>query len=61
MSHVSELRAKALFVSPEGKEICVVCHEETDVDFATDISARQHYAEGCGQHCVKCCQKFKLC
>lgn len=60
-SHIGELRAKAKFVTPDGKEICVVCHEETDVDFATPVDQRQHYVRGCGQHCEKCCQEHHLC
>lgn len=53
--------SKPLFVTPEGKEICVLCHEETDVDFATPVDRRQHYVEGNGQHCEKCCREFNLC
>lgn len=58
-SYVSELRAKALFVTQDGKEICVICRTVTDVDFETPVDVRQHYIQG--QHCVLCCQKFKLC
>lgn len=49
------------FMSKNGKEICVVCQEKTDVDFKTPIDQRRHYVEGCGQHCAKCCKEKNLC
>ena len=60
-AEVSELRKNAKFVTPDGKEICVICHKETDVDFATNISARKHFIEIGGQHCPECCRKYNLC
>ena len=57
-SYISELRAKAEFVTPEGKEICVVCRKPTNVDFATPIDQRQHYVEESGQLCPECDKKI---
>ncbi len=56
-SRISELRAKALFVTADGKEICVLCKAVTDVDFETPVGARMYYIEGCGQLCPKCGKK----
>lgn len=52
---ISELRAKAKFVTPEGKEICVLCGAVTDVDFETPVQARPYgWRRIHGQLCRKC-------
>lgn len=58
-AEISKLRAKALFVTPDGKEICVGCHEETDIDFETPVQARPYgWRREHGQLCRKCDVRF---
>jgi len=42
------------FVSVNGKDICVLCREETPYDVKTPVCEREHYREGCGQLCQEC-------
>lgn len=47
------------FVTLDGFEICILCHEKADppVLFSTHIDAREGYAKGSGQTCTN----TKLC
>ncbi len=35
-------------------ELCVSCGNETEYTYDTDISLRENYIDGVGQHCGKC-------
>lgn len=48
------VHAEAGYISPNGKDLCVTCGEETPYDTATPIAAREHYVEGAGQLCGGC-------
>ena len=41
-------------VTPDGKEICVLCQEPTDVDTTTHVDLRKNYVHGAGQLCKRC-------
>jgi len=41
-------------VTPDGKEICVLCYEPTNVDATTPVDLRKGYVHGAGQLCKKC-------
>lgn len=47
-------------VTINGKEydVCVLCHEPTDVLTSTPIDQRINYVEGAGQLCDKCPEKL---
>ncbi|MEW6617429.1 MAG: hypothetical protein AB1333_03375 [Patescibacteria group bacterium] len=35
-------------------ELCVVCGNETEHTYGTNVDLRENYVEGVGQHCGKC-------
>ncbi len=45
------------FVSPEGKDLCVICSAVIEYDTNTNIIARRYYIDGAGQLCVSCGKK----
>ena len=57
MSNPREEAAKAgvnpEFVSPDGKDLCVLCGDETEYDWRTPVDLRDGYSEA-GQLCRKC-------
>lgn len=52
------------FVTSDGFEVCVLCHEKADppVRFETYVDQRIGYIEGCGQTCAntKLCEKRRI-
>lgn len=43
-----------LYVSKNGKDLCISCEAETEYSHDTSIEYRQHYVEGAGQLCKSC-------
>jgi len=43
-----------LFVSENGKDLCISCECETKYKHDTSIEYREYYIEGAGQMCKKC-------
>ena len=43
-----------MFVSENGKDLCISCEGETKYKHDTDIEYRENYIEGAGQLCDKC-------
>ena len=43
-----------LYVSENGKDLCISCNIETDYSHDTSIDYREYYVEGAGQLCKKC-------
>ena len=43
-----------LFVSENGKDLCISCEGETKYSHDTSIEYRDYYIEGAGQLCKKC-------
>jgi len=41
-------------VSENGKDLCVLCLEETQYNADDHIDDRKNYVEGSGQFCVEC-------
>ena len=41
-----------------GKDLCVLCKEETRYNTNTSIDLRYDYIEGVGQLCTNCSDKF---
>ncbi len=51
------VQVNPLFVSPEGKDLCVICLAVVECDTNTNIKARRYYIDGLGQLCVSCGKK----
>ena len=43
-----------MYVSENGKDLCISCEVETQYSHDTSIEYRNHYIEGAGQLCKKC-------
>lgn len=43
-----------LYVSKNGKDLCISCECETKYSHDTSLEYREHYIEGAGQLCKKC-------
>jgi len=54
MSQSTEIK----MVTSDGKEICVLCHQPTDIDAKTHIDLREGYVDGAGQLCKDCRAKI---
>lgn len=46
-----------LFISPNGKDLCVLCYRETEYDWDTPVERRYGYTDG-GQLCKQCRTTF---
>ena len=47
-----------LFVSKNGKDLCISCETETEYSHDTSIDYRNYYVEGAGQLCKVCYDKI---
>lgn len=47
-----------LFVSENGKDLCISCEGETKYSHDTSIEYRDYYVEGAGQLCEDCHNKI---
>ena len=47
-----------LYVSENGKDLCISCEAETDYSHDTSIDYRVGYVEGAGQLCETCWNKL---
>lgn len=47
-----------LFVSENGKDLCISCEGETKYSHDTSIEYRDYYIEGAGQLCEDCHNKI---
>ena len=47
-----------LYVSENGKDLCISCECETKYSHDTSIEYRDYYIEGAGQLCKKCYDKI---
>jgi hypothetical protein len=43
-----------LYVSKNGKDLCISCETETEYSHDTSIEYREYYIEGAGQLCKDC-------
>lgn len=43
-----------LFVSENGKDLCISCKIETEYSHDTSLDYREYYIEGAGQLCKSC-------
>lgn len=43
-----------LYVSENGKDLCISCNTETEYSHDTSIDYREYYVEGAGQLCKGC-------
>lgn len=50
--------ADKLYVSENGKDLCISCECETKYSHDTSIEYRDYYIEGAGQLCKKCYDKI---
>ena len=46
-----------LYVSKNGKDLCISCECETEYSHDTSIEYRDYYIEGAGQLCKECYEK----
>ena len=49
-----------LYVSENGKDLCISCECETKYSHDTSIEYRDYYVEGAGQLCKDCYDKIVL-
>lgn len=47
-----------LYVSENGKDLCISCEGETKYSHDTSIEYRDYYVEGAGQLCKDCYDKI---
>ena len=47
-----------LYVSKNGKDLCISCECETEYSHDTSIEYRDFYVEGAGQLCKECYDKI---
>jgi hypothetical protein len=47
-----------LYVSKNGKDLCISCECETKYSHDTSIEYRDYYVEGAGQLCKECYDKI---
>lgn len=50
MPEITEIK----MVAPDGKEICVLCREPTEIEAITPVDFRENYVDGAGQLCKRC-------